>query len=179
MRASGAVVTQPRVERLGHPQRQTIPDASAVFQNLPEKHARLPLWRRKLCGGVKLSKVWGWKDYASLEISGKLEGNGAGETWGPVRRRMKAATDVQEECRGRHCWNRGDKHVHRAPQDHAVKVRAEIFSQEPGTLKPILCLLVRPWEISAPQVVIEMDQKTETECVVEIKKEKRWRQQKW
>lgn len=64
-------------------------------------------------------------------------------------------------------------HVHRARQDHAVKARVEVFSQEPGTLKLILCLLVRPWEISAPQVVIEMDQKTERECVVEIKKEKR------
>lgn len=62
-------------------------------------------------------------------------------------------------------------HVHRARQDHAVKARVEAFSQ--GTLKPILCLLVWPWEISAPQVVIEMDQKTERECVVEIKKEKR------
>lgn len=63
--------------------------------------------------------------------------------------------------------------VHRARKDHAVKARVEIFSQEPGTPKPILCLLVQPWEISAPQVVIEMNQKTEMQCVVEIKKEKR------
>lgn len=92
---------------------------------------------------------------------------------------MKADTDVQEECRGRHCWNRGDKHGAIAAmctehaRTHAVKARVEVFAQEPGTLKPILRLLARPWEISAPQVVIEMDQKTERECVVEIKKGKR------